>query len=111
MCNFHHSLPPSLSLPSLPLLSLTFLSLPFSPSSSSPSLFLIIHSLCRDIVKLTAQFVARNGAQFLDKLMMREQVLTIFNFNPSLPHNLKVFYPLLLLTIHSSEYVMIMNNY
>ena len=27
-----------------------------------------------DIVKLTAQFVARNGAQFLDKLMMREQV-------------------------------------
>ena len=29
---------------------------------------------CRDIVKLTAQFVARNGAQFLDKLMVREQV-------------------------------------
>ena len=28
----------------------------------------------RDIVKLTAQFVARNGAQFLDKLMVREQV-------------------------------------
>ena len=28
----------------------------------------------RDIVKLTAQFVARNGANFLDKLMMREQV-------------------------------------
>ena len=30
---------------------------------------------CRDIVKLTAQFVARNGAQFLDKLIMREQVI------------------------------------
>ena len=29
---------------------------------------------CSGIVKLTAQFVARNGAQFLDKLMMREQV-------------------------------------
>ena len=27
-----------------------------------------------DVVKLTAQFVARNGAQFLDRLMMKEQV-------------------------------------
>ncbi len=31
-------------------------------------------SCCSDIVKLTAQFVARNGTQFLDKLMMKEQV-------------------------------------
>ena len=30
--------------------------------------------VCSDIVKLTAQFVAKNGANFLDKLMMREQV-------------------------------------
>ena len=29
-----------------------------------------------DVVKLTAQFVARNGAQFLDRLMMKEQVRT-----------------------------------
>ena len=28
----------------------------------------------RDIVKLTAQFVARNGRQFLTNLMNREQV-------------------------------------
>lgn len=33
-----------------------------------------------DIVKLTAQFVARNGAQFLDKLMMREQRNYQFDF-------------------------------
>jgi len=29
---------------------------------------------CRNIVKLTAQFVARNGRQFLTNLMNREQV-------------------------------------
>ena len=34
----------------------------------------------RDIVKLTAQFVARNGAQFLDKLMVREQRNYQFDF-------------------------------
>ena len=28
-------------------------------------------------MKLTAQFVARNGASFLDKLMMREQVRSV----------------------------------
>ena len=36
--------------------------------------------VCRDIVKLTAQFVARNGAQFLDKLMVREQRNYQFDF-------------------------------
>ena len=35
---------------------------------------------CSDIVKLTAQFVARNGAMFLDKLMMREQRNYQFDF-------------------------------
>lgn len=34
----------------------------------------------RDIVKLTAQFVARNGAHFMDQLMMREQKNEIFDF-------------------------------
>ena len=37
-------------------------------------------STARDIVKLTAQFVARNGAQFLDKLMVREQRNYQFDF-------------------------------
>ena len=40
----------------------------------------IVHVLHRDIVKLTAQFVARNGAQFLDKLMVREQRNYQFDF-------------------------------
>ncbi len=31
---------------------------------------------CSDVVKLTAQFVARNGAQFLDRLMSDQQVHT-----------------------------------
>ena len=36
---------------------------------------LIVTTLCcRDTVKLTAMFVAKNGTSFLDKLMMREQV-------------------------------------
>ena len=42
-----------------------------------------VHSVdvsCSDIVKLTAQFVARNGAMFLDKLMMREQRNYQFDF-------------------------------
>ncbi|XP_019853715.1 PREDICTED: splicing factor 3A subunit 1-like [Amphimedon queenslandica] len=33
-----------------------------------------------DIVKLTAQFVARNGAHFMDQLMMREQKNETFDF-------------------------------
>jgi splicing factor 3A subunit 1 len=33
-----------------------------------------------DIVKLTAQFVARNGAHFMDQLMMREQKNEMFDF-------------------------------
>ena len=39
-----------------------------------------ISGLELDVVKLTAQFVARNGAQFLDKLMMREQRNYQFDF-------------------------------
>lgn len=35
---------------------------------------------CRDIVKLTAQFVARNGRQFLTNLMNREQRNFQFDF-------------------------------
>lgn len=35
---------------------------------------------CRDIVKLTAQFVARNGRQFLTNLMNREQRNYQFDF-------------------------------
>ena len=37
-------------------------------------------SLHRNIVKLTAMFVARNGAQFMDQLMMREQKNEMFDF-------------------------------
>lgn len=33
-----------------------------------------------DIVRLTAQFVARNGAHFMDQLMMREQKNETFDF-------------------------------
>lgn len=40
--------------------------------------FLLIHF--RDIVKLTAQFVARNGRQFLTQLMNREQRNFQFDF-------------------------------
>ena len=40
----------------------------------------IVYPPCSDIVKLTAQFVARNGAMFLDKLMMREQRNYQFDF-------------------------------
>lgn len=36
--------------------------------------------LLRDIVKLTAQFVARNGRQFLTALMNREQKNYQFDF-------------------------------
>ena len=36
--------------------------------------------LLRNIVKLTAMFVARNGAQFMDQLMMREQKNEMFDF-------------------------------
>jgi splicing factor 3A subunit 1 len=36
--------------------------------------------VCRDIVKLTAQFVARNGRQFLTNLMNREQRNYQFDF-------------------------------
>ena len=36
--------------------------------------FLDFFDTCRNIVKLTAQFVARNGRQFLTNLMNREQV-------------------------------------
>ena len=42
---------------------------------------------CSGIVKLTAQFVARNGAQFLDKLMMREQVRNDNTCLTSCPNN------------------------
>ena len=41
---------------------------------------LVLYFTHRDIVKLTAQFVARNGAQFLDKLMVREQRNYQFDF-------------------------------
>ena len=41
---------------------------------------LSLSSLIRDIIKLTAQFVARNGAQFMDQLMMREQKNETFDF-------------------------------
>ena len=34
----------------------------------------------RDIVRLTAQFVARNGPQFMDQLMAREQKNETFDF-------------------------------
>ena len=40
----------------------------------------LLFAVCRDIVKLTAQFVARNGAHFLDKLMVREQRNYQFDF-------------------------------
>lgn len=39
-----------------------------------------IFFLFRDIVKLTAQFVARNGRQFLTNLMNREQRNYQFDF-------------------------------
>jgi hypothetical protein len=39
-----------------------------------------VWSLYRDIVKLTAQFVARNGRQFLTNLMNREQRNYQFDF-------------------------------
>jgi len=38
------------------------------------------HLLFRDIVKLTAQFVARNGRQFLTSLMNREARNYQFDF-------------------------------
>ena len=38
------------------------------------------HFHCRDVVKLTAQFVARNGRQFLTNLMNREQRNYLFDF-------------------------------
>ena len=42
---------------------------------------LIVTTLCcRDTVKLTAMFVAKNGTSFLDKLMMREQVRQPYHF-------------------------------
>lgn len=61
------------------------------PSISAIELWVYTISVCilvfislslslSDIVKLTAQFVARNGAQFLDKLMMREQRNYQFDF-------------------------------
>ena len=37
-------------------------------------------SECADVVKLTAQFVARNGRQFLTQLMNREQRNYQFDF-------------------------------
>jgi len=40
----------------------------------------LIVCVCRDIVKLTAQFVARNGRQFLTNLMNREQRNYQFDF-------------------------------
>lgn len=36
-----------------------------------------VHS---SLIKLTAMFVARNGAQFMDQLMMREQKNEMFDF-------------------------------
>ena len=44
--------------------------------------FFLIHlySRFRDVVKLTAQFVARNGRQFLTNLMNREQRNYQFDF-------------------------------
>lgn len=44
--------------------------------TDTESFFLSV-TMPSDIVKLTAQFVARNGAAFLDKLMMREQVSAV----------------------------------
>ena len=49
-----------------------------SPTCKCTSMFVCF--FYRDIVKLTAQFVARNGAQFLDKLMVREQRNYQFDF-------------------------------
>lgn len=54
------------------------------PSFFSPNFLLIFNCwhliTCRDVVKLTAQFVARNGRQFLTNLMNREQRNYQFDF-------------------------------
>lgn len=44
------------------------------------NIYILFLLFIRDIVKLTAQFVARNGAHFMDQLMMREQKNEIFDF-------------------------------
>lgn len=43
------------------------------------SSFLVFYFSCSDIVKLTAQFVAKNGKAFLTNLMTREQVGSLLN--------------------------------
>ena len=54
------------------------------PYQTSPQLFLLdppkIHSMDLDIIKLTAQFVARNGGQFHIGLMNREHKNPQFEF-------------------------------
>ena len=40
----------------------------------------LLYAHYRDIVKLTAQFVAKNGTSFLERLMQREQRSYQFDF-------------------------------
>ena len=52
----------------------------FSLCYNNIYIYILFLLFIRDIVKLTAQFVARNGAHFMDQLMMREQKNEIFDF-------------------------------
>ena len=76
LLSFHPPSPLPLSVPTCISCVIVISPFPLSPPPfPSPSLY-----LCSDIIKLTAQFVARNGAQFMDQLMVREQKNETFDF-------------------------------